>query len=322
MTATAKTESPANASMAQRVLGAAVAAIGGVALAVQGRINGELGHAMGDGLFAAVISFGIGLIVLVVMVSALPAARAGVPRLRAGLRARRLRPWELLGGTCGAFIVASQGITIAAIGVAVFTVAVVAGQTMSSLVVDRAGIGPGGPQPITLPRAAGALLAMVAVVVAVSTKFGNPTGLWLAVLPALAGVGLAWQIAVNGLVRVESDSVLVATLVNFAVGTTALVLACAVDLLARGLPTAPPGQWWLYLGGPLGIVAIGTVVTAVRVIGVLVVGLGSVAGQLLGAVVLDLVVPTNGGRLSVASVVGTAITMVAVGVAALRVRQR
>jgi bacterial/archaeal transporter family-2 protein len=51
--------------------------------------------------------------------------------------------------------------------------------------------------------------------------------------------------------------------------------------------------------------------------GVLLLGLASVAGQLIGAVALDLTVPTGGG-LTTASVLGTAITMVAVGVAAIR----
>lgn len=41
-------------------------------------------------------------------------------------------------------MVISQGLTLGTIGVAVFTVGLVAGQTMSSLAVDRAGIGPGG----------------------------------------------------------------------------------------------------------------------------------------------------------------------------------
>src|SRR3712207_1698340 len=51
-----------------RVAGAALAALGGVALAVQGRINGQLGHLMHDGVFAALISFGTGTILLVAAV--------------------------------------------------------------------------------------------------------------------------------------------------------------------------------------------------------------------------------------------------------------
>jgi transporter family-2 protein len=63
-------------------------------------------------------------------------------------------------------------------------------------------------------------------------------------------------------------------------------------------------------------------VTAVRVTGVLLLGMSSVAGQLLGALLLDVIVPTTGSDLSVTSVVGIAMTMVAVGIAAIRVRGR
>ena len=236
----------------------------------------------------------------------------------------QLRPWQLLGGTCGAFFVSTQGLTVSILGVAVFTVAVVAGQIVSSLPVDRAGLGPGGPQPITLPRAAGALLAVIAVIVSVSdhAAVGDPGGLWWALLPAIAGFGLAWQTAVNGQVRVAAANVVVPTMVNFLVGTAALVLATAVDVLVRGWPEPLPGQWWLYVGGALGIVAIMTAVTAVRVTGVLVLGMASVAGQLVGAVLLDLFAPTDGSDLTVTSFVGIGMTMVAVGIAAIRVRPR
>ncbi len=301
-----------------RVAGAALAAVGGVTLAVQGRVNGQLGHLMRDGVFAALISFGIGTVLLVAAVAVTPSARAGLGRLRNSVRGGLLRPWQCLGGTCGAFLVTTQGLTVTILGVAVFTISVVAGQVVASLFVDRAGLGPGAPQPVTPARAAGAALAVVAVAVAVSDHAGIESGgLWWALLPAAGGLGLAWQAAVNGLVRVASDHVVVPTLVNFSVGTGALLVAALVDLLARGLPAAPPGQWWYYIGGPLGIVTILTAVAAVRFTGVLLLGLASVAGQLTGAVLLDIVVPTGGG-LTAAGVLGTVITMVAVGIAAVR----
>ncbi len=312
----------AEISTPQRVVGAAVAAFGGVCLAVQGRVNGQLGHLLHDGVFAALVSFSIGLVLLVAFVASVPATRRGTARLLNGLRAGRLRWWQCLGGTCGAYVIAAQGITIATLGVAVFTVAVVAGMVASGLLVDRAGIGPGGPQPVTTPRAVAAVLAVAAVVVAVSNKFGNPTGLWLAVLPATAGVGIAWQVAVNGLVRREADNVVVPTMVNFLTGTVALAVASAVDLGFRGWPGALPGHWYLYVGGPLGIGAIITAVFSVRLIGVLLLSLASVAGQLVGAIGLDIVVPTVGGGLSVVSVLGATITMVAVGMASVRSRRR
>jgi transporter family-2 protein len=298
-----------------------------VVLAVQGRINGQLGHQLHDGLFAALISTAVGSVLLLMALPILPAARAGVGRLREALRTRALRPWQLLGGTCGAYFVTTQGLTVSILGVAVFTVAVVAGQIVSSLSLDRAGLGPGGPQPITVPRAAGASLAVIAVIVSVSDHgaITSSGGLWWAVLPAVAGLGVAWQTAMNGQVRVAAGNVVVPTIVNFLVGTTALLLASVVDVIIRGWPagltTGPPGQWWLYLGGPAGICVILAAVAAVRVTGVLLFGMASVAGQLIGAVLLDVFVPAAGG-LSVTSLIGIALTMAAAGMAAIRVGPR
>ena len=307
-----------------RAAGAALAALGGVGLAVQGRINGQLGHQLHDGVLAALISFSVGSVLLLAALPILPAARAGVGRLAEALRTMALRPWQLLGGTCGAFLVSMQGLTVSILGVAVFTVAVVAGQIVSSLPVDRAGLGPGGPQPITLPRAVGASLAVIAVIVSVSDHgaITDPGGLWWAVLPAVAGLGLAWQSAVNGQVRVAAGNVVVPTVVNFLVGTSALVVAAVVDVLVRGLPESLPTDWWLYTGGTMGIVAIMTAVTAVRWTGVLLLGMSSVAGQLIGALLLDLFVPAAGAELSVTSIVGIGLTMAAVGIAAIRVKPR
>src|SRR2546423_1134455 len=246
--------------MTRGVGGAVVAAFGETCMAVQGWVSGQLGQLLHDVVFAALISTGLGLVLLVIAVAAVRAARKGGARLVAGLRAGRLRWWQCLGGACGAYVISAQGITITSLGVAVFTVAVVAGMVASGLLVDRAGIGPGGPRPVTGQRAIAAAFAVVAVLVAVSNRFGNPAGLWLAGIPATAGVGLAWQTAVNGLVRREAGDVVLATMVNFLAASRALILACAGGLALRGWPAPLPGQWWLYIGGALGIFAVSTAV--------------------------------------------------------------
>ncbi|MEV4723907.1 DMT family transporter, partial [Micromonospora humida] len=311
------TAAPPVLSAARRVAGIGLATAAGVGVAVQSRINGELGVRLADGIAAAVISFGVGLLVLLVLVPALPGGRRGLADLRTALRSGALRPWQLLGGVCGAFLVATQGLTIGALGVAVFTVAVVAGQSASSLAVDRAGIGPGGRQPVTGSRLAGAVLTVLAVLLAVGDRLGDPGTLGLALLPLLAGLGLAWQQAVNGLVRAASGSALVATGVNFAVGTVALLVAFGVDLAVRGAPGgALPTEPWLYLGGPIGIVFIAVAAAIVRFTGVLLLGLATIAGQVVGAVVLDVVLPTSASHPGPATLAGALLTLVAVLVAA------
>ncbi|MER5605688.1 DMT family transporter [Micromonospora tulbaghiae] len=304
-------------STGRRVAGVGLATASGVMVAVQSRINGELGVRLADGIAAAVVSFGVGLLILLVLVPATPGGRRGLSALRGALRAGTLRPWQCLGGVCGAFLVATQGLTIGALGVAVFTVAVVAGQSGSSLLVDRAGIGPAGRQPVTPNRLIGAVLTVLAVLLAVGDRLGDPQALTLALLPLAAGVGIAWQQAVNGRVRAASGSAMTATLVNFTVGTAALLVTFAVDLAVRGRPAgAFPDEPWLYLGGPLGIVFIALAAALVRFTGVLLLGLATIAGQIVGAVLLDLLLPTAASHPGLDTLLGAALTMVAVLVAA------
>ncbi len=318
MTATAQSLAAPAVPAGRRAAGVALAVLSGVALAVQSRINGELAVRLGDAIAAASISFGSGLVLLILIVPGTPAGRSGLRRLRAALGERRLRPWQCLGGTCGAFLVATQGLTVATLGVAVFIVAVVAGQSASGLVVDRAGAGPGGARPVTAARLTGAVLTVLAVLLAVGDRIGHPGALVLAVLPALAGIGIAWQQAVNGHVRAAADSAVVSSFVNFCTGTAALLLAFAVSLAVRGAPRGPlPGDWWLYVGGALGIVFIAVGAAVVRYTGVLLLGLGMIAGQVTGALAIDLVIPAAAGRPGWNTVAGAALTLVAVAVAVL-----
>lgn len=298
----------------------------GAGVAVQGRINGALGARLADGIAAATISFGVGLVVLAAAFAVNGRLREGGRRVRRALSAGALRPWQLLGGLCGAFFVACQGLTVAAIGVTAFTVATVAGQLLSSLAVDRLGLGPSGRTPVTAVRLVGATLGVVAVLIAgvghtraagglsvPEALRGTPTVLLIA-LPALAGIGLAWQQAVNGKVGAVGGA-LTAALVNFGVGLAALLVIEGLVIVSSGGPAEFPAEPWLYLGGFIGVAFIALAALTVRWIGVLLLGLTSVAGQLLASLILDVLAPTSAG-LSITAVVGCALTLVAVAVAA------
>ena len=257
-------------------------------MAVQARLNGGLGTALGDGIASSLISTGSGLLVLLVIVFASPVGRDAFQRIREGLRGQQLRWWQCLGGTCGAIYVASQGASVGSLGVGVFTVAVVGGTTAGSLGVDRVGLGPGGRRAITAPRIIGAAACVGAVTLAGHERLGDSSSLALLGLPVLAGLAVAIQSALNARVGAVAGSPWAATLTNFGVAGTTLCLALPIEFLFRGpTPGSLPTDPLLYFGGLVGVGVIAIAVTVVRRIGVLVFGLASVSGQLLGAVLLD-----------------------------------
>ncbi|MHC1562342.1 DMT family transporter [Actinomycetospora sp. C-140] len=308
-------------------LGLAGAFVTGAFIVGQARVNAELGTELGNGVVAAVISFGLGLTLLLVLLALVPAGRRGLRRVGAARRRGTLRPWQLLGGLGGALLVAGQGLTAHLLGTALFTIAVVAGQSSGGLVVDRAGLGPAGPQATTPPRLVGAALMLGAVVLSVAPSVSTDAPVALALLPLAAGVAVATQQALNGRVAAAAGgsdadghdsvvaSVLPAAMVNFVVGLVALVVAGIVAVLLVGPPNPPPSAWYLYLGGPFGAIFIGLGAWVVGQIGVLLLSLGAVAGQIVCALVLDLVLPSAAGTPGLTTVLGAVLTLVAAGIA-------
>ncbi|HWL36538.1 MAG TPA: DMT family transporter [Frankiaceae bacterium] len=281
-----------------------LAAVAGAALASQARVNGALRTRLGDAVVAALVSFSVGLLVLLTA-AVLSGRWRGARRLRTGTRW-----WWWLGGLAGALLVATSAAAVPEVGVALTGVAIVAGATTGSLVVDRFGISPRGRQPLTPPRLVGSLLAVVGLLVGTVGQSGEVRPLLLTVV-GVAGFGTALQQAANGHLQRASGEALVAASVSFLVGTTALLLAVLVSA-PSGLDW--PGNPGLYLGGLGGAAYIALGAYTVPRIGVLRLTLGTVAGQMVGGVLLDAFVPTAAG-LTAASVVAAAFTVVAMLVA-------
>ncbi len=274
-------------------LGGAVAI--GAMTAVQARINGVLGVRIDDGIVAGLVSFAAGLVVLIVVTIALPSARAGAGRLWRGVRSRTIPTWMLLGGACGALTVSTQGVTAGVLGVSLFTVGVVAGQTVHGLVLDRIGFGPAGVVAVTPGRVLGGAFALAAVGISLSGDVIASTPLWLLLLPFAAGVGIAWQAAANGRLAQRVSSPMTATLMSFLTGTAVLIVAASISVAVRGMPESLPAEPWLYLGGLLGFAYILLGAAIVAHTGVLLLGLGSVLGQLTTSVAIDLLWPPASG---------------------------
>ena len=94
------------------VIGLPLAVVSGVAIPLQSRINGALGQTLGDGLAAALISFGTGLVLMILISLLFPRGRAGLAQLVPAVRERRFPRIYLAAGTIGALFVFSQALTI------------------------------------------------------------------------------------------------------------------------------------------------------------------------------------------------------------------
>lgn len=290
----------------------------GVGVAAQSRINGELSHRLGSGSVAALVSFGSGLVVIAVIAAVAPSARRGVVRLVRGVRTGTF-PWYFLwGGLVGAVFVLSQGLSVGIIGIALFMIALVAGQTVGSTLLDRLGVGTMAPRPVTWNRVLGAALALGAVALAVSAQLRGDAVLWGLVLPFVSGLFMAWQQASNGQVREFTGSVVVATLNNFVAGTALLLVIAGIWSIWVPWPTQWPTDPLVYTGGVVGIIFIGIGALVVGTTGTLLLGLCSIAGELVASVLLDLFVPVPGHTLTVVAVAGAGIALVAVLIASIR----
>ena len=291
---------------------------GGI-VAIQSQVNGRMAHELGTGpragISTALINFCIGVVLLSVIVLSVPSARAGIARFTGDFRQGRLRPHEFIGGLFGAFVVTTQGLTVGTIGVALFSVAITAGQATSGLIVDHFGIGPSGHQPFNYPRAVAAMFALVAVMLATGERLVDSLSVEtvvLALLPLLAGFGTGIQLALNGRLNAIGGP-WAAALNNFVVGLLALVLSFLLSLLLDGRLREMPDTWWLYTGGVMGVGFISLAALLVKVHGVLVLGLCLIAGQVICAELIELLGPSP--HVGIVGVVAGALTVVGVLVA-------
>ena len=144
-------------------------------------------------------------------------------------------------------------------------------------------------------------------------------------LALIAGLVVAFQGAFNGQVAVATGSAVVSSLVNFAVAWgTGLVLVLGVRVVSGDPLPTPPAPWdepLLWLGGPVGVAFTIVLGATIRPLGVLVFGLASVAGALVGAVVVD-ALAADAPPITGPLVLGVLLTFAAVGLAGVPPRRR
>jgi bacterial/archaeal transporter family-2 protein len=275
---------------------------------------------MGDGFAAAAVVFVIGLVFTAAAMAVNERGRSGLATVVRRIRDHADPWWIVIGGVVGAVFVIGQGLVASVLGTAVFSIATVAGQTIGGLVADRAGIGPAGRQGWTTQRLIGSGLALVAAAWAVSSDIGGDFPALALLLPLVGGFALGLQQALNGRVRAAADSALTPAFVNFLGGAVVTVAAAAVHALVVFRLPQLPTQWWLYAGGFTSVVFIAATAVLVRRTGVLLLGIGTTAGQLLASLVLDWLLPQAGRSVQWTTFAGTALAVVAVLVVSIPVR--
>lgn len=147
----------------------------------------------------------------------------------------------MLAGLLAAYFVVTQGVVAGVTGVALFTIAFVAGQTLGGIGVDLWGIGPAGRKRITPTRLTGAAVIVAAVILAVApglTGNGADSAVLLLLLPLTAGLVNGLQAVMNGMQTAHYRSFVPATFVNFAVGLIGLGLILLVQGIIAGVVVA------------------------------------------------------------------------------------
>jgi transporter family-2 protein len=296
-------------------------------IALQARANGELSHRLDSGLQAALISFRSGLLILLIVTPFSPHIKEGISNLRGAIARKEIARWKLFAGALGGSFVAFQSQIVPLIGVAIFSVASIAGQTAMSLVVDRIGLTGGGKKLISVRRVLAAFLTVIAVLVSVWDRIdANNLSIFAVSTGCIAGAIVAVQRALNGEINEYSHQSFATSLLNFATGATFLLLVIIIAVIIGivDLSPLPAGPWWIYTGGVIGVIYIAFTSTIVQHLGVLTFTLFSVGGQLAGSLIIDLVSPTDGVSVSAYLVTGLAMTYVGViagGVGNLRVKK-
>lgn len=270
---------------------------------------------MGDSLEAALVSFGTGLIFISVISLFRSDVRVGFNYIFKAVALKKLPRWRLLAGVLGASFVAMQTYVVPIAGVALFTVASLAGQTAISLWVDHVGLMQGGKSVITLRRFVAAIITIIAVIVSTWDRFNLDTfSLGAIVLATIAGGWVGIQRALNGQINSHSNQSFATSWLNFITGSTFLLLLLILRSIFtdHSILNFSTGPWWMFLGGSIGVIYIAFSAFAVQKVGVLEFTLFSVGGMLFGSLLLDLLIPTQGTKVSAYLITGICLTYLGV----------
>lgn len=260
----------------------------GLQLSLQAPVNGALARQTGP-LGAALVSFLVGLVLVggVLVLS-------GNAQDLSGLGS--VKPYELVGGLCGAGYVAAATFAIGRIGAGAVAAATVAGQLSSGVAVDHFG-GFGLDAETVDPLRLLAIPVLVAGALMVAgdrpAEGGYEGGYGLGAVRALpislvflAGLAVGVQHPLNASLA-EGVGELGAAGLNFATGSLVLVVAVLATGGAGRLRSAGKAPLWAFTGGLFGAITVLSSLGAVETIGASTLAATTIAGALAGSVLID-----------------------------------
>jgi transporter family-2 protein len=274
-----------------------------------------LSNQIGGSLEAALVSFGTGLIFVSLISLFRKDIRSGFTDIFKAVATKQLPMWRLSAGMLGASFVAIQTHVVPIAGVALFTVASLAGQTAISLWVDHIGLAGGIKSVITKQRVIAALLTVSAVIISAWDRFTMSNFSILAVTFSIfAGSWVGVQRALNAQINSFSKKSFATSQLNFIIGFSFLtfLLILRSFFTDHSIINPTSGPWWIFLGGSIGVFYIAFSAVAVQYVGVLEFTLLSVGGMLIGSLLLDVFVPTQGTQISPYLITGIFLTYLGV----------
>ena len=263
------------------------------------------------------VNYAVGLAVLSLIILSRSSLRKAVSSLPRLLRTGQLRWFQCLGGVLGSWLVVSSSLCVPKLGLSLFVVALISGLIIAGVVVDALGLGPAGRKPPSIPRVLGALIALTAVGLEVApellTSGFSATTPFYSLLAFSAGCGVAVQQAINGRVARATGEPLASGWLNFATGAIALALVTLLLAVTQVAPLEPVQSmpWWAITPGFMGAAFVSLAAWSVGAIGVLRLGLLSVAGQILTAFAFDLVNPMVGIAMDQRTAISCALALLA-----------
>lgn len=311
MTAVSATAPTARRAIVVGLILASLAA--GITISVQTSLNGHVNVLLDSPVLAMWVNHMSALTISVIVALAMGA----IPRSVRQLRARRgqVRWWYFLGGVLGVGGVLSIITATPLVGVVVVGVSITLGQLAGSIIADSGSLSPGGRKPLTGLRIAGVAVAVVAVGAGALGRLELESG-WVIVFVVVGGIMIALQQAFNGWLVVVTGEFAVMSTINFGISliVTSIALVATASVLPMHFDAIP---WWAPAGGIISAIVGVISALAIRHVGVLTVVLCIAAGQAIGGIVMDLLLPVDAAGLTIGSIVGAVLAVIAVSLAGL-----